>query len=168
MWVDRMKAPDGVTNAGWRIPYDIRQPLTTPSGLANPAAALTALDAAARELLAQKGALDAPWGSEMRLIWGGQNLPASGASGRYGDINVIDYGLLKDGVRAASFGATFVAVVDFAAPTKAKVLMSYGDASQPGSPHLGDQIPLLSAKEMRDAWRTRAEVEAHLESRDVF
>ena len=168
MWVDRMKAPDGVTNAGWRIPYDIRQPLTTPSGFANPAAALTALDAAARELLAQKGALDAPWGSEMRLIWGGQNLPASGASGRYGDINVIDYGPLNDGVRAASFGATFVAVVDFAAPTKAKVLMSYGDASQPGSPHLGDQIPLLSAKEMRDAWRTRAEVEAHLESRDVF
>jgi len=168
MWVDRMKAPDGVTNAGWRIPYDIRQPLATPSGLANPAAALTALDAAARELLAQKGALDAPWGSEMRLIWGGQNLAASGASGRYGDINVIDYGPLKDGVRAASFGATFVAVVDFATPTKAKVLMSYGDASQPGSPHLGDQIPLLSAKEMRDAWRTRAEVEAHLESRDVF
>jgi acyl-homoserine-lactone acylase len=46
--------------------------------------------------------------------------------------------------------------------------MSYGDSSQPGSPHIGDQIPLLSAKQMRDAWRTRAEVEANLESRDVF
>jgi acyl-homoserine-lactone acylase len=168
MWVDRMKAPDGVTNAGWRIPYDLRHPLETPAGLADPAAAVKALDAAAAALIAQKGSLDAPWGSEMRLLWGGRDLPASGASGRYGDINVIDYGPLKDGVRAAAFGASFVAVVDFASPTKAKVLMSYGDASQPGTPHLGDQIPLLAAKQMRDAWRTRAEVEAHLESRNVF
>jgi acyl-homoserine-lactone acylase len=75
---------------------------------------------------------------------------------------------VKDGVRAADFGATFVAVVSFEAPTRAKVLMSYGDSSQPGSPHAGDQLPLLAAKQMRDAWRTRAEVEANLESRDSF
>jgi acyl-homoserine-lactone acylase len=168
LWIDEMKGPDGVTNAGWRIPYDIHNPLTTPSGLADPAAAVSALDAAAKALVALKGSLDAPWDSEMRLIWGGRNLPASGASGRYGDINVIDYGPLKDGVRAAVFGASFVAVVDFASPTRAKVLMSYGDASQPGSPHVGDQLPLLAAKHMRDAWRTRAEVTANLESRDVF
>ncbi|HEY2049577.1 MAG TPA: penicillin acylase family protein, partial [Caulobacteraceae bacterium] len=168
MWVDAMKAPDGVTNAGWRVPYDIHRPLETPMGLADPAAALKALDAAAQELMAAKGALDAPWSSEMRLTWGGKNMAASGASGKYGDINVIDYGPLKDGVRAANFGGSFVAVVDFGSPTRAKVLMSYGDSSQPGSPHMGDQIPLLSAKQMRDAWRTRAEVEANLESRDVF
>jgi acyl-homoserine-lactone acylase len=168
LWVDKMKRPDGVTNAGWRIPFDIHHPMTTPSGLADPAAALAALDDAAKELIALKGSLDAPWSSEMRLIWGGKNLPSSGASGRYGDINVIDYGPLKDGVRAAEFGASFVAVVDFASPTRAKVLMSYGESSAPGSPHMGDQIPLLSAKQMRDAWRTRAEVEANLESRDVF
>jgi acyl-homoserine-lactone acylase len=168
MWVDRMKGPDGVTNAGWRIPLDIAHPLTTPSGLAAPAQALTALDEAAKALIALKGSLDAPWSSEMRLIWGGRNLPASGASGKYGDINVIDYGPLKDGVRTADFGASFVAVVDFASPTRAKVLMSYGQSSQPGSPHAGDQLPLLAAKRMRDAWTTRAEVEANLESRDVF
>jgi acyl-homoserine-lactone acylase len=168
MWEDTLKTPDGVTNAGWRIPFDISQPLTTPSGLADPAAAVNALDTAAKALLAQKGSLDAPWASEMRLIWGGRNLPASGATGRYGGINVIDYGPLKDGVRAANFGASFVAVADFAVPTRAKVLMSYGQSSQPGSPHAGDQLPLLATKTMRDAWRTRAQVEANLESRDVF
>ena len=68
-------------------------------GLADPAAALKALDSAAQELLAAKGSLDAPWSSEMRLIWGGRNMPASGASGNYGDINVVDYGPPKDGVR---------------------------------------------------------------------
>ena len=52
--------------------------------------------------------------------------------------------------------------------TPAKVLMTYGNASQPGSPHISDQAPLLARHELRDAWRTRAEVEANLESRDIF
>ena len=89
LWVDTLEGFDGVTNKGWRIPYDIHRPLETPMGLADPAAAVKALDAAAQELMATKGSLDAPWSSEMRLIWGGRNLPASGAHGRYGDINVI-------------------------------------------------------------------------------
>jgi acyl-homoserine-lactone acylase len=136
--------------------------------LAAPQAALRALDAAAQELMASQGSLDVSWSKEMRLIWGGLNLPASGASGRYGDINVIDYGPRRGGVRAANFGATFVAVISFDQPTRAKVLMSYGNSSQPGSRHIGDQLPLLAAKRMRDAWRARAEVEANLDSRDVF
>ena len=167
-WVDKLKTPDGVTNAGWRVPYDIAQPFTTPSGLADPRTAIAALDVAAQEVMAGNGRLDAPWSSRMRLVWGGRNLPASGASGRYGVFNVIDYGPAKDGVRAANFGATFVAAVSFDRPTRAKVLMSYGAASQPGSLHVGDQLPLLSQKQMRDAWRTRAQVEANLESRDSF
>lgn len=168
MWIDAMRHPDGGTGTGWKIPYDVAHPFTTPSGLADPAAALVALDAAARDLLASQGKLDAPWSRTMRLIWGGRNLPASGASGRYGDFNVIDYGPPKDGVRAANFGASFVAVVSFDRPTRAKVLMSYGASSQPGSPHIADQLPLLAAKQMRDAWRTRAAVEANLESREDF
>jgi acyl-homoserine-lactone acylase len=104
----------------------------------------------------------------MRLKWGGLDLPASGASGRLGVFNVIDYGPTKDGVRAANFGGSFVAVVSLDGPTRAKVLMSYGESSQPGSPHMADQLPLLSAKRMRDAWMTRAEVEANLEGRDIF
>ena len=71
-------------------------------------------------------------------------------------------------MRVADFGGSFVAAVSFDRPSRAKVLMSYGNASQAGSPHAGDQLPLLAAKEMRDAWRTRAEVEANLESRDIF
>lgn len=47
-----------------------------------------------------------------------------------------------------------------------RVLLSYGNASQPGSPHDGDQLPLLSEQRLRPAWRTRAEVEANLELRE--
>jgi acyl-homoserine-lactone acylase len=167
-WVDRLKHPDGNGAAGFATPYDLAHPLTTPAGLADPKAAVAALDAAAKDVMTAHGSLDAPWSAEMRLKWGGLDLAASGASGRLGVFNVIDYGLAKDGVRSAMFGASFVAVVSFDSPTRAKVLMSYGQSSQPGSPHAGDQLPLLAAKRMRDAWMTRAEVEAHLESRDIF
>ena len=44
-------------------------------------------------------------------------------------------------------------------------LMDAGYASQPGSPHAGDQLRLIAEKRMRPAWRTRADVEANLESR---
>jgi acyl-homoserine-lactone acylase len=55
--------------------------------------------------------------------------------------------------------------VEFSNPVKAKVLTAYGNATQPGSKHKGDQLELFSKKQMRDAWRTRSEVEAHLESK---
>jgi acyl-homoserine-lactone acylase len=167
-WSDRLKAPDGYTATGWATPYDLAHPLGTPTGFADPKAAVAALDAAAVELVSKYGALDAPWSSVMRLKWAGLDLPASGGPGRLGVFHVIDYAPEKTGERAANFGSSFAAVVDFARPTRAKVLMSYGNSSQPGSPHAGDQLPLLAAKQMRDAWRTRAEVEANLESRDVF
>jgi acyl-homoserine-lactone acylase len=167
-WSDRLKAPDGYTAAGWAAPYDLARPLTTPAGFADPRAAVAALEAAARDLTAKQGALDAPWSSVMRFKWAGLDLPASGGPGRLGVFHVIDYAPENTGERAANFGSSFAAVVDFASPTRAKVLMSYGNSSQPGSPHAGDQLPLLAAKRMRDAWRTRAEVEANLESRDVF
>jgi len=167
-WLDRPGAASGYSATGFARPYELAHPLTTPGGLSDPKAAAAALDAAAKDMLATKGVLDAPWASTMRITWGGQNLPANGGPGRMGIIDVLDYAPPKDGTRAANFGGTYVAVVSFDGPTKAKVLMSYGNASQAGSPHIADQAPLLSKQQLRDAWRTRSEVEAHLESRDGF
>jgi acyl-homoserine-lactone acylase len=166
-WSDRLGRPDGYAESGFATPYSLTHPLTTPAGLAAPRAALAALDAAAREMLASQGALDAPWSQVMRLRWSGVDLPVSGGPGRLGVFNVIDYAPAKDGVRAANFGSSFAAVVSLDSPTRAKVLMSYGNAA-PGSPHAVDQAPQLSNERMRDAWRTRGQVEANLESRDVF
>ena len=53
-------------------------------------------------------------------------------------------------------------------PIRAQTLLMYGNASQPGSPHIGDQLELSARKEMRPVWRMRVEVEAHLESREVL
>jgi acyl-homoserine-lactone acylase len=167
-WSDRPGAASGYAGAGWAKPYDLAQPLTMPAGLADPPAATAALDAAAQHMLATTGALDTPWGDVMRIRVGEVDLPASGGPGRLGVFDVLDFSAPKDGRRVASFGDSFIALVSFDGPVRAKVLMSYGNASQPGSPHIADQAPLLAQHQLRDAWRARAEVEAHLESRDIF
>jgi acyl-homoserine-lactone acylase len=166
-WVDRPGAASGYKSAGFAVPYKLSDPLGTPSGLADPKSAAAALDAAARNVLATWGGLDVPWGREMRIHRGDVDLPASGAPGRLGVFDVID-GALKDGRRDADFGDSYIAVVSFDKPTRARVLVTYGNASQPGSPHIADQAPLLARHELRTAWRTRAEVEANLESREAY
>jgi acyl-homoserine-lactone acylase len=163
-WSDRPGAASGFPAAGFARPYDAAHPLTTPSGLADPKAAAAALDAAAKDMLKTWGRLDKPWGEVMRIRWGSQDLPASGGPNRLGIFDVLDF----DAKRAADNGDTWVALVTFDGPARAKVLLSYGNASQPGSPHIDDQAPLLAKQTLRDAWRTRAEVEANLEGRDAF
>ena len=61
-------------------------------------------------------------------------------------------------------GDSFVAAVEFAAPPRARVLMPDGKATQPGSPHTGDQLALLAREGVRPAWRTREAVRGHLEA----
>jgi acyl-homoserine-lactone acylase len=167
-WAQRPGAASGFEPEGFAHPIDIYRPLTTPSGLADPEGAVRALQAAAQDMLAGFGALDTPWGQVMRLKIDSVDLPASGGPARLGVFDVLDYSPLNNGTRAANFGGSYVAVVSFDRPTRAKVLLSYGTSSQPGSAHRSDQLPLLSKGVLRDAWRTRAEVEANLESRDSF
>ena len=71
----------------------------------------------------------------------------------------------ENGKRIPVHGETWVSLVEFSTPIKAKGLMSYGNASQPGSPHRSDQLQHLSDKTFRTLWTTRAEVEQHLEGR---
>jgi acyl-homoserine-lactone acylase len=61
-----------------------------------------------------------------------------------------------------------VAAVEFSDPVQARVLLTYGNASQPDSPHIGDQLTLSAKGEMRTAWRTREEIEANLEARETL
>jgi acyl-homoserine-lactone acylase len=58
-------------------------------------------------------------------------------------------------------------VIEFASPVRAMSLVAYGNASRTGSPHGTDQLRLFAEKQFKPVWRTRAEVEAHLERREV-
>jgi acyl-homoserine-lactone acylase len=153
---------------GFAVPFDPAQPLTTPRGLKDPAAAAAMLEQAAGDVEKLYGSLDAAWGDFRRLRRGAVDLPANGASGSLGAFRVLSFGPADSLKPAAVSGDTFVACVEFSNPPHARVLVSYGNSSQPGSTHADDQLPLLSRKQLRAAWRERKDVERNLESRDKF
>ncbi len=188
-WAQRFVNPSVTLNGAtaqrnFAVPYDVNQPLTTPSGLKDAKAAAAMLDAAAGETVALYGALDTPWGKVMRLQLNGQsggdiaavrgpaingvNLPGNGGYGNLGIFRVVTYGPQLEGVKTPIHGDGFTLAVEFSTPMKVKTLVSYGDSSQPGSSHHTDQLPLFHDKQWRDVWRTRKEVEAHLEKRESF
>jgi acyl-homoserine-lactone acylase len=149
------------------VPWSSGAPRTTPDGLAAPAAA-AALAGAAEQVLLTHGRLDVAWGDVYRLRGGGVDLPASGGPGSLGIFRVLGFRQTPDGRFAAASGDSYVAAIEFSDPVRAWALLSYGNASQPGSPHRTDQLALLSRNELRPVWRRREEIEQHLEKREVF
>ena len=163
-WVRTMPASNRYAN-----PWNENSPLTTPNGLADPEGAVKVLETAATTVKLLYGALDVPWGKVARLRYGKVDLPASGGPGMFGIFRVIDLmPSSADGSFQAFAGDTYIAAIEFSDPIRAKVLNTYGNATQPASPHVGDQLALYVRNEMRPVWRTRKEIEAHLESRQVF
>ena len=65
-------------------------------------------------------------------------------------------------------GDTWQAVIEFGDKVRAKVQMSYGNSTQKGSPHFGDQLQLFSKKEMRDCYFYKEDVEKHVVTREVI
>jgi acyl-homoserine-lactone acylase len=145
-------------------PWREDAPLTTPDGLANPAEAVRVLEATATKVEVTYGALDVPWGEVFRLP-GVANLPANGGDNDLGVFRSVWFAPGKDNRFQAVGGDSFVAAIEFSNPVKAVALNSYGNATQPGSPHAGDQLQLFARQELRPVWRSRSEVEAHLSSR---
>jgi len=150
------------------IKWSEASPLTTPDGLADPTTAIAALEAAATGVEADYGRLDVSWGEVYRLRRNGVDLPANGGPGSLGIFRVVDFEKATDGRFQANFGDTYVAAIEFSNPVRAMALLSYGNASQPGSPHLADQLPLFARKQLRPVWRTRQDIEAHLAERKIF
>jgi acyl-homoserine-lactone acylase len=147
------------------VPADPKDPLKTPMGLKNTAAGVEALAKAAVEVEKNFGKLDVAYGDVNRFKFRGADFPGNGADGALGAFRVIRFGPNRTPVH----GDTFVALVEWLKTgPHAQVLVSYGNSSQPGTKHDVDQLPLLSQKKLREAWRTRKDVEKHLESKDVF
>ncbi len=153
---------------GFAVPTDDRQPLITPRGFADPAKAMAALDRVAGQVETEYGKLDVPWGDVLRFRRGNLDVPGNGAPSALGAIRTVNAGPFVRGKAEGIAGDTYFAVIEFSTPVHAEALLSYGNWSKVGSPHVEDQMRLLSRKEMRPVWRDRKDVEAHLEARKVF
>jgi acyl-homoserine-lactone acylase len=152
----------------YRIPYDYRKPLESAIGVANPAHSNADLAAAAVDCKRLYGSLDVAWGDVHRFDRGKLDLPANGASGKYGVFRTMQFARKKGGKLYASHGETFVCAIEFGTPQKAQCLLGYGNASQPGSKHIEDQLPLMTEKKLHPVWREVADIEANLEARETL
>ena len=162
IWAYRVLEPIPETGRGFARRWSPADPVGTPDGLGDPAAAIAALEQVAELMNTRMGGMDVPWGQVNRI----GELPGNGAPGDpLGVFHVIAYAQQGEAFQAV-FGDTYVAAVEFTpGGPRAQAVLAYGNASQPGSPHNGDQLRLIAEKRMRPAWRTRADVEANLESR---
>ena len=143
--------------------------LTTPHTLKDMARAIAGLERAAAAVEKQYGALDVPWGDVMRIRYAGKDEPGNGAPGDPpGVFRVSQFVPDQDGKFKLVHGDTWYAAVEFGPTVRAKVLLGYGNSTQPGSPHFGDQVGMYSRQEMRDALRVRADVEANVEKRETL
>jgi acyl-homoserine-lactone acylase len=153
----------------YAVPWNEQSPRTTPDGLADAATAVAALGASADSVSKRYGSADVAWGTVYRARRDGLDFAASGASGEYGVFRVVGYSSREpDGKFRANSGASWVAAIEFAKPVHAASLVGYGNASRAGSPHRTDQLALFARMELKPVWRTRAEIERHLEKREQF
>jgi acyl-homoserine-lactone acylase len=149
--------------------WDNQSPHRTPDGIADPMGAVRVLNTVAQELHETYGTLDISWGEVFRIQYGGRDLPANGGPGEPTGILRAATFVPSDGDRFRMIaGDSYYAVVEFSDPVKARVLTAYGNATQPHSSHVGDQLELFAEKAMRPVWRTRSEIEQNLEHREVI
>jgi len=149
-------------------PFDLQHPLETPRGLKDPKAAVAALIAAASDLQKSGASLDISWGEVNRLQRGKFDFPGNGGPDELGIFRVINYKPENTAHFVSMGGDSFIAAVEFASPLRARVLLTYGNSTDPASAHFGDQLELSSRKEWRTPWLTRGEVEHHLEERTTL
>ena len=107
--------------------------------------------------------LDIPWGQVYRIKYNDKDLPANGADGSVGIFRVAwsEDGPQEDGRIYINGGDTWQSIIEFGDQVRARVLMSYGNSTQEGSPHYGDQLELFSKKQMRDCYFYKADVLKH-------
>jgi acyl-homoserine-lactone acylase len=173
-WSTKLMGTNYARESNFARPFTLDDPLNTPSGLKDPAAAVKMLADAAVEVKKQFGSLDPPYGDSTRYRVGDvQNVsdvsvPGESGSGNIGIFPSMIFSPFKDGTRNAVSGETWISVVEFSTPLKAEGLMSYGESTQPGTKHRTDQVKLLSDRKLRTLWTTRPIIEKHLEEKTTF
>jgi acyl-homoserine-lactone acylase len=148
-------------NSNFAKGWDTNHPNTTPDGLSDPARAVQLLEVAASEIESKYGRLDVPWGEYYRINYNGKDLPANGIDGSLGVFRVASPGGADEDHMYVGSGDSWVAVIEFGEKVRARGLLSYGNSTQEGSPHNGDQLVLFSEKRLRDLWFTPDEVKAN-------
>jgi acyl-homoserine-lactone acylase len=157
------------------MPWSPAEPMTTPRGLADPAAALASLERAVEDVRQQYGSERVAWGEVHRFRMGDVDLPGDGAPGRLGVFRVLAFDPATNGARVAGrrhmdepiagFGDAWILLVHFARPVTAWSVLAYGQTTDLASPHSRDQIRLFANHELRPVWFSEVAIAGNLERR---
>ncbi|MBU4053257.1 MAG: penicillin acylase family protein [Proteobacteria bacterium] len=170
-WLLEMKTDDVMATGLWAADWDPelaadpenwQKSLDLPAGLADPVRGVQALSAAALRLEKDTSAMDAPYREVVTVAAGDRLLASGGGPGDpMGMFHAIPLPVhLRPDISGPAdaplslgeneAGETFVMAVEFTpSGPRAAAMLTYGNASQPGSPHRGDQLHLLIEKKLR-------------------
>jgi acyl-homoserine-lactone acylase len=131
------------------VAWDPADPVRTPRGLADPAAAVDAFVWAVDETRRRHGALDVAWGDVYRVRRGQVDVPVGGCPGALGCFRVLGFTRQDDGRYAASTGDGWVLAVEFGAEPRAYSVLAYGQSNKPDSPWHADQAAMFARGELK-------------------
>ncbi len=140
-------------------------PLKTPSGLSDLAAARDAFGWAVAETQRRWGSFDIAWGEVHRVRVGNVDLPAGGCWGDMGCFRVLWWRLAADGKWTATGGDGWVIAVEFGNEPRAWSILAYGESNRDDSPHHTDQAAMFAKGEFKRVLFSPADVEAGIERR---
>jgi acyl-homoserine-lactone acylase len=156
--------------------YTRTRPGMPPKG--DPFGQVTVLEGVLKELTEQWGSWHVAWGEINRI----QRVHTSGTlepfsdqkeslpvAGGPGDPIGIIFNFYSPAARGqkrryGTAGHSFVSTVEFAPNPRARSLLQFGENADPQSPHFFDQAQLYARQSFKDAWFTREEISANLES----
>ena len=152
----------------FEVQWNKENPVTTPSGLKERKQAVELLVKASKTIKEKYGSPDIAWGAVNRFRIGTYDFPANGGPDNLGVFRTMYFADDKDNKRHAVHGDTYVAVTEFGEKVRASVLLSYGNATQPGNKHIGDQLKMLSEKKLRPALLEKDDVLNNLEKQEYL
>lgn len=151
------------TTGYFKEQWSFDNPVNSPDGLSDPERVLDVIKIVAKGQLDKLGSLNPQFGDLYRLKVGEYEYSGNGGPGNLGLFRTLYYVPGNDGKFYPYHGDTYVCATEFGETVTSRALMSYGNATQPGNPHVGDQLELFSKKQLRTVWFTREEQEANLE-----
>jgi acyl-homoserine-lactone acylase len=157
-----------IRNVMFEIPWNNENPVSTPSGLKERKKAVEILVKASNTVKEKYGSIDIAWGEVNRFRIGDYDYPANGGTDNLGVFRTMYFADDNDNRKHAVAGDTYIAVTEFGDKVRADVLLSYGNATQPGNKHIGDQLKMMSDKKLRPALLEKDEILQNLEKQEYL
>ena len=169
----------------WAAPFDPADPVTTPNTLntngSNAANIIESLRQGVAHLQAAGLDLNAPLGDIQFTRKADAVIPIHGGPSQDGAFNMLYYNpssngtllppdvslgglpsasLIDQGGYLINYGSSYMQMVEYTKPGKlrAKVLISYGQSTDPDSPYFSDQTHMFSQSQWRDCLFTEAQI----------